>query len=64
MSARSFADLDEGFELSPDGRHLRLSLEDPAYRFTFDKIDALPEACARPAAASPAAVIDALGAYL
>jgi carboxyl-terminal processing protease len=54
-------DLDRGFDLSADGRQLRLSLEDPAYRFTFDKIDALPERCLRPADASPMAVIDAVG---
>jgi carboxyl-terminal processing protease len=54
-------DLDDGFDLRADRRLLRVSLGDPAYRFTFDRIDALPEACARPADASPSAVIDALG---
>ncbi len=57
---RRVESFDRGFELSEDGRRLRLSLADPTYRFTFDRIDALPEACARPADASPAGVLDAL----
>ena len=57
---RRAAGLDKGFELSEDGRRLRLSLADPTYRFTFDRIDALPEACVRPADASPGGVLDAL----
>jgi carboxyl-terminal processing protease len=54
-------DLDDDLELSADGRRLRLPLEDSAYRFTFDKIDALPAACTRPPESTPAAVIAALG---
>jgi carboxyl-terminal processing protease len=38
-----------------------VALFDPAYRFTFDQIGALPEACTRPEDASPMAVIDAIG---
>jgi carboxyl-terminal processing protease len=59
---RRLRDLDRGFELSADGRVLRLSLEDPAYRYTFDRIDSLPEACGRVPDASPVGVLDALGA--
>ncbi len=54
-------DLADDLELSADGRRLRLPLEDSAYRFTFDKIDALPAACAHPPASTPAGVIAALG---
>jgi carboxyl-terminal processing protease len=54
-------DLDQGFDLSADGQRLSLPLEDPTYRFAFDRIEALPEACAGTPDATPPAVIDALG---
>ena len=60
--AEALDGLRRGYKLSEDGRLLRLSLADPAYRFTFDRIDAVPPACARMPDASPPAVIDALDA--
>jgi len=58
---RRLGGLNQGFEVSADGQLLRLSLGDPAYHFTFDKIDALPSSCGRSADATPTAVIDAIG---
>jgi carboxyl-terminal processing protease len=57
---RKLKRLARDFELSADGRVLRLSTDDPAYRFTFDRIATLPEGCARTPDASPLAVIDAV----
>lgn len=57
---RSLDRLDKGFKLSKDGRVLRLALDDPAYQVTFERVDALPEACASAPARTPPAVIDAL----
>jgi carboxyl-terminal processing protease len=53
--------LDEEVALSADKRSLKVSLFDPAYRFTFDRIETLPAACTRTPDASPLAVVDALG---
>jgi carboxyl-terminal processing protease len=52
--------LGEGYKLSSDGKLLTLPLDDPAYRFTFERLGALPDACARRPAADPASVIDAM----
>lgn len=60
-SARSARnDLARNHTLSPDGNVLRLHRADPTYEFTFDRIAALPEACVRPADASPPGVMAAL----
>ena len=37
----------EGLQVGDDGRTIRLTLEDSTYAFVFDRIDALPGACAR-----------------
>jgi carboxyl-terminal processing protease len=52
--------LANGYELAPDRRSLRLSIGDPTYRFTFDRIAALPAACTRAPDASPPGVLDAI----
>jgi carboxyl-terminal processing protease len=39
---------------------MRLPIEDPSYRYTFDKIDALPEKCHRKPDPGPISVLDAV----
>ena len=57
----SLADLDEErFALRRDRRVVRLSLSDTTYRYTFDRIDALPAACGKPAKAQPQDVLRAI----
>ncbi len=58
---RKLEDLDDDVDLSEDGQQLRLARGDPAYRFTFDKIAALPQACSGTPDSTPSAVIAALG---
>ncbi len=58
--AQDLGDLADGLRIHDNGRTLRIALDDPTYAFTFDSIDALPEACTRKQAAGPVAVIDAL----
>ncbi len=58
--SRKLRHLARNIELSSDGRVLRLSMGDLSYRFTFDRIVSLPEACTRTPDAGPPAVIDAI----
>ncbi|HEY8212622.1 MAG TPA: S41 family peptidase, partial [Methylocystis sp.] len=60
-AAERLVALDSSFQVSDDERVLKLTLEDPSYQYTFDKIDALPDACLAAADPSPGSVIDALG---
>ena len=54
--------LAKGLQISDDGRTIRVTLDDPAYEFTFDIIEGLPGTCTRKPDANPAAVIDAIDA--
>jgi carboxyl-terminal processing protease len=51
--------MSDKFEVSADGRTLRMPIEDPAYLYTFDRIEALPKACGNDPDAQPGAVLDA-----
>ena len=49
-----------GPRFSDDERSFRISIDDPAYEYVFDRIDGLPDACRREPDDSPVAVVDAM----
>ncbi len=51
--------LDIRFEPTADGQQLKVTLGDDAYRYTFDRIDALPASCRAAHGSDPRAVFDA-----
>jgi carboxyl-terminal processing protease len=57
---REISNLAKNFQISDDGRTLRVILDDPTYEFAFDTIERLPATCTRKPDASPIAVFDAL----
>ena len=52
-------DLNIRFETNEDESQISVSLGDPAYKYTFDRIPELPEACRREHASDPLSVFDA-----
>ena len=48
------------FETNEDESQISVSLGDPAYKYTFDRIPELPEACRREHASDPLSVFDAV----
>jgi len=54
------ADISDWFKLSDDEDILQIPLYDPAYLFTFDRIEELPEICNDNPDDDPKAVLDAL----
>ena len=53
-------DLNIRFETNEDESQISVSLGDPAYKYTFDRIPELPEACRREHASDPLSVFDAV----
>ena len=49
-----------GPRFSTDGRSFRISFDDPAYEYVFDRIDGLPDACRDEHGDGPVAVVDAM----
>ncbi|MEZ5946895.1 MAG: S41 family peptidase [Hyphomonas sp.] len=61
--AGALEDLNSPYDLRNDGEAFRLIFDDPAYKYTFDRLDALPVACGAEHPAGPRdvfAVFDAL----
>lgn len=46
------------FRIAKDGGSVRIAPDDPAYLYTFDRVDGLPETCGAAADTSPAFVFD------
>lgn len=53
-------DLRDRFEVSGDGKTLRVSFDDPDVHYVFDRIDALPASCGAPKRTDAPAVVDAV----
>jgi carboxyl-terminal processing protease len=60
LSDSSISHVAGSIQISNDARSFRIALDDPTYRFEFEKLDGLPVACTRKLDAGPAGVIAAL----